>query len=145
MQHVSPQMMVREFHKAMGQPLDKTWPHGLMMVREFHKAMGQPLDKTWPHGLNLEGLRTKLVEEEFKEFVEAEEPEEILKELCDILYVVYGYGATYGWDMDVAFRRVHQSNMSKLGDDGKPIYREDGKVTKGPNYKAPDLADLVYP
>lgn len=114
-------------------------------VREFHQAMGQPLDQKWERG-KLEDLRLDLVHEEFMELMEGSNNRDVpnvLKELSDILYVVYGYAATYGWDIDAAFNRVHQSNMSKLGEDGKPIYREDGKVMKGPNYKPVELEDLV--
>ena len=67
----------------------------------------------------------------------------LLKELCDLQYVLSGFVVTFGLPFDEAFKRVHESNMSKLGPDGKPIYREDGKVLKGPNYKKPDLSDLV--
>ena len=67
----------------------------------------------------------------------------LLKELCDLQYVLSGFAVTFGLPFDEAFKRVHESNMSKLGPDGKPIYREDGKVLKGPNYKKPDLSDLV--
>lgn len=67
----------------------------------------------------------------------------LLKELCDLQYVLSGFAVTFGLPFDEAFKRVHESNMSKLGLDGKPIYREDGKVLKGPNYKKPDLSDLV--
>jgi len=68
---------------------------------------------------------------------------EVLKELSDVVFVCYQFAATYGLDLDAAMDRVFESNMSKLGDDGKPIYREDGKVLKGPNYKKPRLDDLV--
>lgn len=111
-------------------------------VREFHLAMGQPLDEEWKLG-DLDCLRLNLLEEEFNEVEEAVTKENLLKELCDLLYVVYGYAATFGWDIDTAFNRVHASNMSKLGEDGKPIFREDGKVLKGPNYKAPSMEGLV--
>ena len=67
---------------------------------------------------------------------------ELLKELSDLLYVVFGMAVTFDLPIAEAFLRVHESNMSKLGEDGKPLYREDGKVLKGPNYKAPDLLDL---
>lgn len=67
----------------------------------------------------------------------------LLKELCDLQYVLSGFVVTFGLPFDEAFKRVHESNMSKLGPDGKPIYRDDGKVLKGPNYKKPDLSDLV--
>ena len=93
-----------------------------------------------------------LIVEEFKEFLEAEgmlfrhgrnAQEETLKELADLVYVCYQYAENMGWFLDEALDRVHKSNMSKLGEDGKPIYREDGKVLKGPNYKLPTLTDLI--
>ena len=92
-----------------------------------------------------------LIVEEFKEFLEAEgflfmhgknHQEHALKELADLVYVCYQYAESMGWFLDEALDRVHKSNMSKLGDDGHPIYREDGKVLKGPNYKPPTLEDL---
>jgi len=66
-----------------------------------------------------------------------------LKELSDLVYVCYQYAANQGWDLDEALHRVHESNMSKLDKDGKPIFRQDGKVLKGPNYAPPNLEDLV--
>ena len=109
---------------------------------------------------NLKSSRSKdkrsyqknLIVEEFKEFLEAEGmlfrknatiEAEALKELADLVYVAYQYAENMGWFLDEALDRVHQSNMSKLGEDGKPIYREDGKVLKGPNYKPPSLTDLI--
>ena len=98
------------------------------------------------------GYQHKLIVEEFKEFLEAEgmlfmhgrnHQEHALKELADLVYVCYQYAENMGWLLDEAMNRVHESNMSKLGEDGKPIYREDGKVLKGPNYKPPDLSDLT--
>ena len=92
-----------------------------------------------------------LIVEEFKEFLQAEgmlfmhgrnHQEHALKELADLVYVCYQYAENMGWCLDEALNRVHLSNMSKLDEDGKPIYREDGKVLKGPNYKPPDLSDL---
>ena len=92
-----------------------------------------------------------LIVEEFKEFIQAEGmlfrhgrnfKEECLKELADLVYVCYQYAENMGWFLDEALDRVHKSNMSKLDEDGKPIYREDGKVLKGPNYKPPNLEDL---
>ena len=90
--------------------------------------------------------------EEFKEFLEAEGMlfrkndtfrAECLKELADLVYVCYQYAANMDWDLDEALHRVHESNMSKLDKNGKPIYREDGKVLKGPNYAPPNLENLV--
>ncbi len=92
-----------------------------------------------------------LIVEEFKEFLEAEgflfmhgknHQEHALKELADLVYVCYQYAENMGWFLDEALDRVHKSNMSKLDEDGNPIYREDGKVLKGPNYKPPNLSDL---
>ena len=115
----------------------------LDMVRQFATVYGQVLDHIWEKDSNKELLRLVLIKEEYAEVLTAKEPEDMLKELADLVIVVYGYAATFGWDLDEALRRVHASNMSKLGPDGKPIYREDGKVLKGPNYEAPDLKDLV--
>ena len=92
-----------------------------------------------------------LIIEECKEFLEAEgmlfmhgrnHQEHALKELADLVYVCYQYAENMGWFLDEALNRVHESNMSKLDEDGNPIYREDGKVLKGPNYKPPNLEDL---
>ena len=96
-------------------------------------------------------VQKDLIIEEFKEFLEAEGmlfrhgrnvKEECLKELADLVYVCYQYAENMGWFLDEALDRVHKSNMSKLDEDGNPIYREDGKVLKGPNYKPPTLEDL---
>ena len=96
-------------------------------------------------------VQHKLIVEEFKEFLEAEgmlfmhgrnHQEHDLKELADLVYVCYQYAENMGWFLDEALNRVHISNMSKLDKDGKPIYRDDGKVLKGPDYKPPDLSDL---
>ena len=93
-----------------------------------------------------------LIVEEFKEFLEADGmlfrhgknvQYECLKELADLVYVCYQYAENMGWNLDTAMDRVHQSNMSKLGEDGNPILRDDGKVLKGPNYKPPTLTDLI--
>ena len=88
-------------------------------------------------------LAELLVAEEASEFFEADEDIDKLKELADLLYVAYQYAEVKGWDLDEAFRRVHYSNMSKVGPGGRALYREDGKVLKGPNYRPPDLRDLV--
>lgn len=97
-------------------------------------------------------MQRTLIVEEFKEFLEAENQlllgftvnaAECLKELADLVYVAYQYAESLGWDLDTALDRVHESNMSKLDENGEPIYREDGKVLKGPNYQPPNLNDLV--
>ena len=102
--------------------------------------------------LKKRSYQKNLIVEEFKEFLEAEGmlfrenivfESEALKELADLVYVCYQYAENMGWLLDEALDRVHKSNMSKLDTEGKPIYREDGKVLKGPNYKPPTLTDLV--
>ena len=100
-------------------------------------------------------MQYDLIREEFHEFKEAhvnmmahvterEQSNEslALKELADLVYVCFQYAANRDWDLNTAMDRVHKSNMSKLGEDGKPIRREDGKVLKGPNYAPPYLEDL---
>jgi len=113
-------------------------------VRHFTKSMGQPLNVEPTPELAL--LRQSLILEEAKEAsAELLRPQvdkaALTKELADILYVVYGTAITFGLPLDTVFNRVHASNMSKLVD-GKPLYREDGKVLKGPNYQPPKLDDL---
>ena len=97
-------------------------------------------------GVAQKGLQKALIDEEWSEFHEAyhlKDECEQLKELADLVYVCFQYAASQEWDLDEAMRRVHSSNMSKLGDDGKPIYRPDGKVLKSSNYKPPYLMDLI--
>jgi len=91
-------------------------------------------------------LRLELIEEELKELHEAignADIVEVADALTDILYVTYGAGHAFGIDLDKCFQEVQESNMSKLDHNGEPIYREDGKVMKGPNYFSPDLASIV--
>ncbi len=104
------------------------------------------------NSLSARSRQKSLIVEEFKEFLDADQKmimmhpkdrEACLKELADLIYVCAQYAENMQWDIEQALRRVHQSNMSKLGENGKPIKREDGKVLKGPNYQPPDLSDLV--
>jgi predicted HAD superfamily Cof-like phosphohydrolase len=91
-------------------------------------------------------MQLSLIAEEYKEFNDAvfmEPYENELKELADLVYVCFQYAENMEWDLEEALDRVHKSNMSKLGLDGKPIRRSDGKVLKGPNYQPPILTDLV--
>lgn len=115
----------------------------LDMVRQFHRIMNQELDQPYVQNSELDRLRLTLVSEEFDEVCAAETPDNLLKELADLVYVAYGYAAAFGWDLDEAVRRVHASNMSKLDDEGQPIKQANGKVTKGPNYEPPTLTDLM--
>ena len=112
----------------------------LDQAKEFRDAYSIPNS---PNG-NL--TQKSLIDEEWSEFHEAfhlKDEHEQLKELCDLVYVCYQFAANEGWDLDEAMDRVHKSNMSKLDDNGQPIYRQDGKVLKGPNYKPPNLTDLL--
>ena len=91
-------------------------------------------------------LQKSLIDEEWSEFHEAfhfKNEEEQLKELADLVYVCFQYAENMEWDLEEALDRVHKSNMSKLGIDGKPIRRADGKVLKGPDYQPPTLTDLI--
>ena len=91
-------------------------------------------------------LRVSLINEELEEFKEAiknNDPKEAADALTDILYVTYGAGHAFGINLDKCFDEVQKSNMSKLGNDGKPIYNEQGKVMKGPKYFKPDLSKFL--
>lgn len=116
-------------------------------VKEFMNAFGQEV-KTKPElaTVDVMALRYELIKEELEELFEAmgeKDLVEIADALTDILYVTYGAGHAFGIDLDACFDEVQRSNMSKLGADGKPIYREDGKILKGPNYSEPDLTKFV--
>ena len=116
-------------------------------VGSFMKTFGQEV-KT-KSGLSTEKinkLRVSLINEELEEFKEAiknNDIKEVADALTDILYVTYGAGHAFGINLDKCFEEVQQSNMSKLGDDGKPIYNEFGKVMKGPKYFKPNLKKFV--
>ena len=116
-------------------------------VKTFMETFGQEV-KTSPEFPDNDtvALRYDLIKEELEELYEGMGKKDIVEvadALTDILYVVYGAGHAFGIDLDACFDEVQRSNMSKLGADGKPIYREDGKVMKGPNYFAPDLTKYV--
>ena len=116
------------------------------MLKQFHETYLAKRNCKWSEEPELEILATKLISEEFIEFIgeSVSNQAALLKELADLVYVCYGYADRFGWDLDEAFRRVHLSNMSKLDPvTGKPIFREDGKILKGSNYKEPNLGDLV--
>ena len=91
-------------------------------------------------------LRLDLIKEELNELeiaMKTKNLKEVADALTDILYVTYGAGYAYGVDLDQCFKEVQRANMSKLGEDGKPIYNDQGKVMKGPNYTKPDLSKFV--
>ena len=119
------------------------------LVGDFMQAFGQQVETqpTWPDFSTRE-LRIDLIEEELDELkvaIENRDMVEIADALTDILYVVYGAGHTFGIDLDDCFDEVHASNMSKLGADGLPVYRDDGKVLKGPGFFAPNLESILNP
>jgi len=114
-------------------------------VAEFMISFGQTVE-TEPTWTSVSELRYSLIEEELKELRQAlieRDIVEVADALTDLLYVVYGAGHSFGIDLNKCFDEVHSSNMTKLGPEGKPIYREDGKVMKGPGYRAPDLKTLL--
>ena len=113
----------------------------------FMKTFGQEV-KNRPSlsSEKINNLRISLIEEELKEFKDAlfnKDIKEVADALTDILYVTYGAGHAFGINLDDCFSEVQRSNMSKLGNDGKPIYIEHGKVMKGPNYFEPDLKKFL--
>ena len=116
-------------------------------VGTFMKTFGQEV-KTKPSFSSdkINKLRIDLIKEELDELKEAMENNDLLEvadALTDILYVTYGAGHAFGIDLDKCFDEVQNSNMSKLGENGEPIYNESGKVMKGPNYFKPDLSKFV--
>jgi len=113
----------------------------------FMKTFGQEV-KNRPSlsSEKINNLRISLIDEELKEFKDAifnKDIKEVADALTDILYVTYGAGHAFGINLDDCFNEVQRSNMSKLGNDGKPIYNEHGKVMKGPNYFKPDLKKFL--
>ena len=113
----------------------------------FMKTFGQEVkDKASFSTEKINNLRVSLIEEELKELKDALESNDLLEvadALTDILYVTYGAGHAFGIDLDKCFNEVQNSNMSKLGDDGKPIYNDHGKVMKAPKYFKPDLKKII--
>ncbi len=116
-------------------------------VRLFMKTYGQEVkDKAGFSDAKTNKLRIDLIKEELEELIAAVDDENLLEvadALTDILYVTYGAGHAFGIDLDKCFDEVQNSNMSKIGEDGKPIYNEAGKVMKGPNYFKPDLSKYL--
>ena len=116
-------------------------------VKTFMQKFGQEVKSKPSFSTEkINNLRYNLIKEELNELKQAMEDKDLLEvadALTDILYVTYGAGIAFGIDLDKCFEEVQNSNMSKLGPDGKPIYNEAGKVMKGPNYFKPDLSKFV--
>ena len=116
-------------------------------VKKFMEAFGQEIKEkaSFPND-KITSLRYDLIKEEldeFKEAIDKKDIKEVADALTDILYVTYGAGHAFGIDLDKCFDEVQNSNMSKLDENGKPIYNESGKVMKGPKYFKPDLSKFV--
>ena len=116
-------------------------------VKKFMETFGQETKEkaSFPND-KITSLRYDLIKEELdelKEAIDKKDIKEVADALTDILYVTYGAGHAFGIDLDKCFEEVQNSNMSKLGSDGKPIYNDKGKVMKGPNYFKPDLGKFV--
>ena len=116
-------------------------------VKKFMETFGQMVRTTpqFPDEKTMR-LRYDLIKEELNELelaMKSKNLKEIADALADILYVTYGAGYAYGINLDKCFKEVQRANMSKLGNDGKPIYNDKGKVMKGPNYLAPNLKQFV--
>ena len=116
-------------------------------VKKFMETFGQEIkEKAEFPSDKITSLRHDLIKEELNELKEAidnKDITEVADALTDILYVTYGAGHAFGINLDKCFDEVQNSNMSKLGSDGKPIYNDKGKVMKGPNYFKPDLTKFV--
>ena len=116
-------------------------------VKKFMQTFGQEVkNKAEFPEEKIINLRLNLIKEELEEFREAvkkKDIKEVADALTDILYVTYGAGHAFGIDLDSCFEEVQNSNMSKLGDDGKPIFNDQGKVMKGPKYFKPDLGKFI--
>lgn len=117
-------------------------------VGEFHFAFNLPMatrpQSHVPEALGM--LRIELLREEFEEFRDAVKREDLVgiaDALGDIVYVAYGAAVTYGIDLDAILREIHRANMSKLGSDGKPVLRQDGKVLKSEGYRPPDIRGVL--
>jgi len=116
-------------------------------VKKFMKTFGQEVKEKaeFPND-KITSLRLDLIKEELAELeaaINKKDIKEVADALTDILYVTYGAGHAFGINLDKCFKEVQNSNKSKLGDDGKPIFNDKGKVMKGPNYFKPDLNKFV--
>lgn len=127
---ISPRVLVTEFHDSFKCPIRNS-PMSDSEFKEWDRAK----------------LRLDLIEEEAQELVDAytaNDVVEVADALGDMIYVIYGMAIEMGVNLDDVVAEIHRSNMSKLGPGGKPLYREDGKVLKGPNYTRPDIRKVIY-
>ena len=140
---MTPEQEQQQFNDHVGKtPLE--------MVTEYHKKSGLDVGLDfWDSPVSLIEMRLRLIKEEHEEFREELDTnyprlDYLLKEMADLIYVVYGMAVTYGWDLDEALRRVHENNVGRmLQPDGTIKRREDGKIIKNSEYPTVDLLDLV--
>lgn len=116
-------------------------------LKEFHSTY-EVYASDEPHlpAEDIRELRRKLMKEEYEEYVKGEEENDLVQiadAIADIIYIALGTAVSYGIPFDKVWKEVHASNMSKLGPDGKPIRREDGKILKGPNFFEPKIAEIL--
>lgn len=118
------------------------------LVKEFHEAFGHPINNKPTLVSDDEAyLREQLITEENEEFIDASINKNltaIADALGDLVYVCYGTALVYGIDLDKVIEEIHASNMTKLQPDGSVLYRADGKVLKGPDYREPDIHGVIY-
>jgi Phosphoribosyl-ATP pyrophosphohydrolase len=136
MGHATPYQAVKEFHEAYG-----------LVVRKPGNPINFTFEDYSSEDVKLFYLRNELNKEEWEELEVAWVGEDLVQyvdAVCDLIYVLAGSLVSFGVDLDACFAEVHRSNMSKLGKDGKPIVREDGKILKGPNFTPPDLRSIIY-
>lgn len=117
-------------------------------VKEFTKAFYcYCAEKTeLPSDISLRDVRIKLLKEEFEEYLKGEDENDLVQiadALGDMLYIIFGTAIAYGLNLKPIFEEIHNSNMTKLDDNGKPIFREDGKVLKSKNYRPPNIAKII--
>ena len=144
--HKSPDTKIEDLEKAIHY-LENELEHTALQEPKFKRSSNTIPQLVWdPEQCGQPDYATGLIDEEFQEFRDAhynETYENELKELADLVYVCFQYAENMEWDLEEALNRIHKSNMSKLGLDGTPIRRSDGKILKGPNYQPPTLIDLV--
>ena len=129
----------------MSKKVPHTHPHDAVL--EFHKAFNLTIgDRAGFPNKEIRALRRRLLNEEFTEYLQAETKDDLVEvadALADIIYIACGTAIAYGIPLDRVFAEVHRSNMSKLGENGRPIYRDDGKVLKGPTYSPPNIKTIL--
>lgn len=125
---------------------EKPLPSAQGLVLEFHRTYGLAIRETPQFDIPEKEMRMSLIAEEVEELQEAYDEGDLVgmaDAWADLIYVVYGAAMTHGVNLDEVLTEVQRSNLSKLGEDGKPIYREDGKVLKGPFFSEPDIPSVL--